>query len=173
MTLQQRGFHHSHSAGSLSPYRRGVSEHAYQRAARELRDFHRTRSLDVILEEDHPSLSNGGVGFKSGGLKKQKRAIMGLADLATVLDDDTSSHSIDASDNNEPLQEVNEDRHRHHHPPKHEVAAPLHPQAGTWGHYDHDDPHTHDVPGRPIFAYAGRIRQSTSRREKPCTFQRS
>ena len=134
---QLRGYHRSHS-DSLPP-----SERAYRRAARELRDFHRTRSLDVILEEDghhHPAAAGiphtGGSSRSSSngsGLKKNKRASMCLAEMA-VEGSNSVDHDDASQDDDDDDEASSHSDHHHHHPPH------------SWGHFIEDD-HHHDHSG--------------------------
>lgn len=129
---QLRGYHRSHS-DSLPP-----TERAYRRAARELRDFHRTRSLDVILEEDghhHPAASSipTGGSSRSGGLKKNKRASMCLAEMA--VEGSGSVDHDDASQDDDDESSSHSDHHHHRQHPPH-----------SWGHFIEDD-HYHDHSG--------------------------
>jgi hypothetical protein len=86
--MTRRDYRRSQSAAAVPP-----SERAYQRAERELRDFHRTRSLDVILEEDHHLLRGRSKedDGPSGGILTKQRAVLCLADL--VHDDDEEEPS--------------------------------------------------------------------------------
>jgi hypothetical protein len=71
-------------------------ERSYRRAASFLRDFHRSRSLDVIFEEEDDDDQGQAPAFP---MMKKKRACLCLADMVadTAEDDSMDDHS---SDNN-------------------------------------------------------------------------
>jgi hypothetical protein len=107
-----RSFHRSQSVG-LPPL-----EQAYRRAARELRDFHRARSLDVILEEDHPDASGG---ENHGGILTKKRACLCLADLV-------EAHNVDGSESSVPGEG------------EEQQAFAGSKELASWGHFTVDSP---------------------------------
>ncbi|CAB9527880.1 expressed unknown protein [Seminavis robusta] len=132
-----RTFHRSHSLSD--------ADKAYRRAARELRDFHRARSLDVILEEAHDHDDDPSHHSHQGMLQK-KRACLCLADLVVEDDVDGSEHSAPEEHTKESGSGGN----------------------NTWGHFTADSPavateqehHHHDSSSRVYPAsitFKGRI----------------
>jgi hypothetical protein len=115
--MPSRNFHRSQSEG-LPPL-----ELAYRRAARELRDFHRTRSLDVILEEDHPNFASSY--DSNGGMLTKKRACLCLADLVGDTHDD-----VDGSDSSTPGEGLEQQT----------FAGTSNKEPQSWGHFAVDSP---------------------------------
>ena len=157
---QLRGYHRSHS-DSIPP-----TERAYRRAARELRDFHRTRSLDVILEEDfghhhHPAAAGVGIGGTAGGRDDDDDANVGMTMMRTGCLGSRSSHrglkknkcasmcladmAVEGSDSvehdheDDTSQEEEEDEASSQHSDHHHQHHPH-----SWGHFIEDDQHSGD-----------------------------
>jgi hypothetical protein len=112
--MPRRSFHRSQSEG-LPPL-----EQAYRQAAQELRDFHRARSLDVILEEDHPNASSENI----GGMPTKKRACLCLADLVDTQDVVDGSESSAAGEEEE----------------RQTFAGNSNKEPQCWGHFTVDSP---------------------------------
>ncbi len=122
--MPRRDFHRSQSA-AIPP-----SERAYLRAQRELRDCHRARSLDVILEEDHHLLrgrsKDDGVSL---GILAKRGAVLCLADLAN---EPSSEEPSESNADCETADFVTMENNREH----------------GWGHFTADSPS--ESRGRPL-----------------------
>ena len=120
LAMPRRDFHRSKSE-ALPP-----TERAYRRAERELREFHRTRSLDVILEEDHHLLMERSKDHanSSGGILTKKRAVLCLADLAN------EQHQPEEPSGSESSAECEVA----------DVAVETKEHCSGWGHFTADSP---------------------------------
>ena len=120
--MPRRSFQRSQSLAVPPP---DLSDRAFRRATRELRDFHRSRSLEVIFE--NPNDSNDSSHSNGGGTLKKKGACLCLADLVE------ESHDADGSENTNEQDAGEEGQGR-------AFADRMESHNGCWGHFTADSP---------------------------------